>query len=105
MCGVMSTGEHHLILLADDSEDDRVVLRNSIERVCSLKIAAEVTNGKEVVAYLAGTGQFADRKKYPIPDLLLLDLNMPLMDGFRVLEWLSSKQLEKPSVVVLTDSV
>ena len=58
-----------------------------------------------MVAYLAGLGQFHDRQKFPLPDLLLLDLNMPFKDGFQVLEWLQTQSFNSLTVVVLTDSM
>jgi len=48
-------------------------------------------NGQEVVDYLIGAGAFADREKYPLPMMILMDLKMPVMDGFEVLAWLRSK--------------
>ena len=46
-----------------------------------------VVDGEETVAYLSGTDRFADRTRFPFPDLLLLDIKMPKRDGFEVLEW------------------
>jgi CheY-like chemotaxis protein len=64
-----------------------------------------VNNGQEVVDYLAGKGKYAERDKYPMPRLLLLDLKMPWMDGFDVLAWLRSQaQFNALPVVVLTSS-
>jgi CheY-like chemotaxis protein len=47
-----------------------------------------VVNGVEAIDYLGGTGPFADRGLYPLPCLVLLDLKMPLKDGFEVLVWI-----------------
>jgi DNA-binding NarL/FixJ family response regulator len=99
-----SAKEYYHILLADDSEDDRFLLRSSIERIQRLKIAAEVSNGTEVIAYFNGLGGQSGVSS-PVPDLLLLDLNMPFKDGFEVLEWLGTQKYESLRVVVLTDSV
>ncbi|HXD00899.1 MAG TPA: response regulator [Verrucomicrobiae bacterium] len=96
--------DYYHILLADDSEDDRFLLRSSIERIQRLKIVAEVSNGTEVIAYFNGLGGQTGVTS-PFPDLLLLDLNMPFKDGFQVLEWLRTQKYESLRVVVLTDSV
>ena len=93
------------VLVADDSETDRFLIKAAIELVPRLQIVAEVANGTEAVAYLAGLGQFQDRRKFPLPDLLLLDLKMPFKDGFEVLEWLRTQNFTTLTVVVLTDSM
>src|SRR5580700_10365315 len=93
------------VLVADDSEADRFLIKTAIELVPRLQIAAEVANGTEAVAYLAGLGHFQDRRKFPLPDLLLLDLKMPFKDGFEVLEWLRTQNFDMLTVVVLTDSM
>ena len=46
-----------------------------------------VPDGQETIDYLSGVGQYADRKRYPLLGLLLLDLKMPRKNGMEVLEW------------------
>jgi CheY-like chemotaxis protein len=92
------------VLLADDSSADRLLLKNSLRRTPRLRLVAEVGNGREAQDYFEGRGQFADRDKFPLPDLLLLDLNMPQVNGFDVLAWLQ-KRTFKHLTVVLTDSM
>jgi DNA-binding NarL/FixJ family response regulator len=93
------------ILLADDSEDDRFILKAAIQLVPGLKVVGEVSNGTKAIAYLHGLGQFGDRRQYPMPHMLLLDLKMPFKDGFDVLEWLQEQRFKNLLIVVLTDSV
>ena len=92
------------VLIADDSPDDRFTLRRVIGRLPQFKLIGEVEDGTEVIAYLEGTAAFMDRKKYPMPHLLLLDLKMPRFDGFDVLKWLRSKPMRDLTVVVLSGS-
>ena len=47
-----------------------------------------VTDGQEAIDYLSGANRYADRNEYPLPDLMLLDIKMPRLDGFAVLDWL-----------------
>src|SRR5260370_37625190 len=80
------------VLIADDSNEDRLFLNHAIEHfAASLRVVGEVVNGRELVDYLSGKNEYTDRSKYPFPDLLLMDLRMPEMDGFQVLEWLQKR--------------
>src|SRR5262249_49374578 len=97
--------ENFLVLMADDSEGDRMLFKHALGRADRLQLIGELTDGQQVVAYLKGTGAFANRAEFPVPDLLLLDLKMPRKDGFEVLEWLRTQSFDKMIVVVLTDSM
>jgi len=100
-----STGEKHTILLVDDSQNDRFLLRAAFGKVKSDCQLREVHNGEEAVAYLKGDAIYSDRTKYPLPILMLLDLNMPMKDGFGVLTWVRAQELIKRlSIVVMTAS-
>jgi CheY-like chemotaxis protein len=101
----MDAKESFSVLIADDSEDDRLLLKRAMQRASRLQVVAEVSNGTEVIAYLKGQSQFADRNKYPLPSLILLDLHMPMKDGFDVLTWISKQDFDNLTVVVLTDSM
>ena len=66
---------------------------------------ALVRDGEEAMAYLAGEGKFQDRAEFPFPDLVLLDLKMPRVDGFEVLRWIREHpKIRNLRVVVLTSS-
>jgi CheY-like chemotaxis protein len=93
------------VLVADDSEDDRVLLRTAMRRAARMQIIAEVSNGDEVIAYLSRHGGETRRSAPPLPHLLLLDLNLPGRDGFEVLEWLRTRKLGGMTVVALTGSM
>ena len=93
------------VLLAEDSENDVLMFRRAARRAKFSQPLHVVTNGEEVVGYLKGDGQFADRTHYPLPGLVLLDLKMPRMNGFEVLEWIRSQpQFTSLQVVVLSSS-
>jgi CheY-like chemotaxis protein len=53
------------------------------------------------VAYLSGTGIYQDRTQFPLPTVMLLDLNMPRMDGFEVLAWLQARPAFKRLMVIV----
>jgi CheY-like chemotaxis protein len=64
-----------------------------------------VTRGQEAVEYLSGGGRFADRQTYPLPCLVLLDLELPDKHGLEVLEWMRAQPgLRTTVVIVLTSS-
>jgi CheY-like chemotaxis protein len=70
-----------------------------------LKIVAELCDGQEAIKYLTGHGGFGDRKKYPFPDLMLLDLKMPRVTGYEVLQWLQTQAFDDLTVVVVSGSI
>lgn len=93
------------VLVADDSADDILILKRAFARAGLDVQFDSVRGGEEVVSYLSGENQFSDRQSYPFPRLLLLDLKMPGMDGFHVLDWLRSQEvLKRMVVIVLTSS-
>jgi len=64
-----------------------------------------VRDGDEAISYLSGIGKYADREEFPFPDLLLLDLKMPGVDGLGVLRWVRQQYAPRHlRVVVLTSS-
>ena len=93
------------ILLADDSEDDIVLISHAFEQGGIANPLAVVRDGEEAIAYLKGEEQYGDRALYPLPALVLLDLKMPRTDGFEVLRWmrLQPNFIALP-VIVLTNS-
>lgn len=93
------------ILLAEDDKNDIFLMRRAFDSAGFLNPLFVVHDGQEAIHYLEGAGQFAERNKYPLPGLLLLDLKMPLMDGFDVLAWLRTQhQFDTLPVVVLSSS-
>lgn len=93
------------ILMAEDDEDDRLLARESFEEGRLLNPLIIVDNGQQVIDYLDGEGEFADRDRYPLPGLILLDLNMPIMDGKEVLQHIKEqKEFRRIPVVILTTS-
>ncbi len=103
--GTPDAGRPLVILLAEDSEADaKIALRafNSASRPSVIHVARD---GQEALDYLYGRGMYADRKAYAKPDLLLLDLNMPRVDGFAVIEALKKDpEMREIPIVIMTTS-
>lgn len=100
----MGDGKHK-VLIADDYEADRFFLKEVIRRHAPLlEVVGEVRDGDEVIAYLWGDGQYADREKYPLPELLIMDVRMPRMTGIEVLEWMKTRNLPPLKVALLADT-
>jgi CheY-like chemotaxis protein len=94
-----------VVLLAEDREDDIIILRKALAQTDAPYTLSIVRDGEQAIAYLSGQAPYEDRAKNPLPSLLLLDLKMPRKDGFEVLQWIR----EQPDffalrVVVLTSS-
>ena len=101
----MKSSELGVILLAEDNETDVLLTRRAFKKVGLLNPMQVVSDGEEAIAYLSGTGKYANRAEYPLPVLLLLDLKMPKKNGLEVLEWVRQQPtLRALRIVVLTTS-
>ena len=97
--------DNGVILLAEDDENDILLVRRAFNQANILNPLQVVRDGQQAIAYLGGEGIYADRTQFPVPTLLLLDLKMPRKNGFDVLEWIRSQpELRCLRVIVLTTS-
>jgi CheY-like chemotaxis protein len=93
------------ILLVEDSADDALLVCRAVQLTFSGIPVSVVRDGVEAVRYLKGEGMYSDRQAYPFPQVVLLDLKMPQMDGFEVLKWIRQDPgLKRLPVIVLTGS-
>jgi CheY-like chemotaxis protein len=93
------------ILVAEDELGDVLLLKRAFVKAGVRMPVHFARNGQEVLDYLEGKTPFDDPVAYPLPDLLLLDLKLPGIDGFEVLTWLRAQPgLSPMCVVVLTTS-
>ena len=95
---------NRVLLVAEDDTIDALLLERAIAKSGVPISMMRVENGDEAVQYLSGNGRFADRKQFPYPALVLLDLKMPRLDGFGVLRWRQQHPHVRQPVVVFSSS-
>ena len=101
----VSKAKPAVILLAEDDRGDQELTRRALEAGKIRNDLRIVENGEEALAYLFRRGKYKDPVSSPRPDLLLLDLNLPRVDGREVLERVrADSKLRRMAVVVLTTS-
>jgi CheY-like chemotaxis protein len=92
------------ILHVEDSEQDLMLFGRACEAAGLPAVFHPVADGWEAVEYLQGQGQFGDRNRHPLPDVIVLDLNLPGMGGFDFLRWLREESGLAVPVLVFTVS-
>lgn len=101
----MADGQTISILIADDDPDDRMLIEEAFEENRLGNELRFVEDGEDLLDYLNRRGKWADPESSPRPGLILLDLNMPRMDGREALKHIKADpSLAKIPVVVLTTS-
>jgi DNA-binding response OmpR family regulator len=95
---------NHTVLLVEDHEDDVSLLRGAFKHAGCENLQV-VRNGDEAINYLEGEGKYSNRRVFPCPVLIMLDLKMPGRSGFEVVQWVRANCLYKRMpIVILTDS-
>jgi CheY-like chemotaxis protein len=96
--------EKHILLVEDDPDDVKLTLK-ALQKSRVANTVEVVWDGVEAIDYLFATGKFAGRDRSVMPQLILLDLKMPKMDGLEVLRRIRSDERTKLlPVVILTTS-
>ncbi len=94
-----------VILLVEDDANDVLLICHAFRKAEVVVTVQIASDGDQAVAYLSGEGEYADRSRYPLPGLVLLDVKLPRRSGHEVLEWIRAKPvLRRIPVVVLTSS-
>ena len=93
------------ILQVEDDPNDVFLLQHAMKRVGVTNPVQIARDGQEAIDYLQGAGKFADRDKFPLPCLVLLDLKLPKVDGLEILREIKSDERTKAiPVIVMTSS-
>lgn len=97
--------EDAVIVIVDDDEDDLLISREAFEEVGLKARLVSLEDGQALIDYLRGNEPYSDRQAYPMPNLVMLDINMPRMNGIEVLEYVKSDaSLRSLPIVMLTNS-
>ena len=93
------------ILLVEDDENDVFFTCRAMAKASLRHPIHVAANGQDALDYLSGAGNYSDRAAYPVPQCLFLDLKLPFVHGFQVLEWMRGQSaLKEIPVIVLTSS-
>jgi len=92
------------ILQVDDDPNDVFLLQHAMRKVGLTNPVQVVTDGRQAIDYLKGAGKYADRDKFPLPCLVLLDLKLPYVMGLQVLQWIRQQPGAGLIVILMTAS-
>jgi CheY-like chemotaxis protein len=94
-----------VVLYVEDEETDSILMRMAFERAGLGDTLKVVADGRQAIAYLAGEGVYKDRIRYPMPAVIVLDLNLPIIPGFGVLDWIREQAaLQSVPVIIFSSS-
>jgi CheY-like chemotaxis protein len=93
------------ILHVEDDPNDVLLVQRALRKTESPASILSVSDGDKALAYLGGSQEYANREKFPFPQLVLLDLKMPRKSGLEVLGWIRGQaEMKRLMVVIFTSS-
>jgi len=103
--GARTLTRHMTILHIDDDPNDTALLQAAIRHAALSYSIVNVQDGDDAIDYLSGAGGYADRLRYPLPSLILLDIKLPRQTGHDILKWIrENPQFKQVPVIVLSGS-
>lgn len=94
------------VLLVEDDENDVILVTHTFKKAQINNPLQIVNDGAEAVEYLKGDGKYEDRERWPLPELIVMDIKMPRLTGFEVLEWVKGNggPLRRIPIVIVSGS-
>lgn len=92
------------ILYVEDEENDVFLVKYGLQKASIDHPLKVLTNGQEAVDYLSGAGDFSNREEHPLPCLVLLDINLPLLSGMQVLRWVREQKAFRDLPIIMFSS-
>jgi len=83
---------HPVVLVVEDDHEDAEMIREFFEQLGYTEPVRLLHRGREAIDYLDGLGQYSDRRRHPLPDFVLIDLDVTDANAFEILEWLQNKR-------------
>ena len=80
-----------IVLHVEDEGEDAFFVRWAFQKAGINCTVLRLRSGQECIDYLKGSGRFFERTVHPVPDLVLLDLKLPQLDGYQVLDWIRAQ--------------
>lgn len=94
-----------MVLYVEDDENDAFFMKRAFAKQGCADSLQVVPNGRNAVEYLDGCGAYADRQRFPLPAVVVLDVKLPEMSGLEVLAWIRSRpEFDALPVVMFTSS-
>jgi CheY-like chemotaxis protein len=94
-----------VILQVENDQDDVFFMKRALQKADLIHQIVSVSDGDQAISYLTGKPPYDNRSKYPIPAVVLLDLNMPRVSGLGFLAWLRGhEQFKSLPVAILSSS-
>ena len=92
------------VMVADDFAEHGIMLACAMRQTRALQVIHMVTTSREAIRYLIGKGCYADREKFPLPEVLVTELGMPCLEVLSLLAELRFENFRLPLRIVLTGS-
>jgi CheY-like chemotaxis protein len=103
---VSGSAIERLVLSIEDNIVDGALLARAFKRSCLPTRLFSVSDGQQAIDYLTGRGIYADRRAYPFPTVILLDLKLPRISGFEMLLWIRRQpEFGEVKILILTGSI